>query len=34
MVERKEKNSRLLGEKFIIGGAQLYSRVFNEYNLL
>ena len=28
----EEKNSRLLGEKFIIGGAQLYNHVFSEYN--
>ena len=28
----EEKNGNLLGEKFIIGGAQLYNHVFNEYN--
>ena len=27
-----EKNNRFLGEKFIIGGAQLYNLVFAEYN--
>ena len=31
-LKSEEKDGNLLGEKFIIGGAQLYNHIFSEYN--